>query len=98
MIPKPDYKPVSKKRTGSTRRRLKEYEREHPYCELCRYVGFVRQADRVHHITPVGMGGAPPDSPLHRESNLISVCAECHQWVHHQPEEGKKICRKVKDA
>lgn len=60
------------------------YIQKHPLCEICEYNGKVVPAEDVHH----------KDSPFHYISkekqyekltdidNLISVCKQCHSFLH----------------
>ena len=74
MILKPTYKPKTR------RRQPDDYLRRHPWCERCGSKSVQR-----HHIKPVGMGGSPPDSPLHSDHNKIALCRRCHSWAHKNP-------------
>lgn len=42
----------------------------------------------VHHRRPKGMGGTSDKSIAFGLANLISLCRECHAWVHEHPEQG----------
>lgn len=53
----------------------KIYIKNHPYCEYC---GNDIEAKHVHHIIPIASGGD------NRESNLISLCLECHGKIHNK--------------
>ena len=79
MIPKPIY------RSRTRRRQPDDYRKRHPWCERCGL-----RSLHVHHIKPVGMGGAPPDSPLHSDNNKIALCRRCHKWAHKNPRAAKK--------
>ena len=58
-------------------------ERDGWLCQSClpRTVG----AELVHHIVPLSENGEPL-----KESNLISICAECHRLRHDQVDEGRR--------
>ena len=57
---------------GRAWKRIRDkYISEHPSCELCG-----REAQEVHHITPICEGGG------HNKSNLMSLCSECHTAIH----------------
>lgn len=43
----------------------------YPFCQYCG-----KKAEHVHHIIPIVSGGD------NRESNLISLCLECHGLIH----------------
>jgi 5-methylcytosine-specific restriction protein A len=47
------------------------YRRANPLCARCGGV-----ADLVHHVRPIAEGGS------HEESNLQSLCVECHATIH----------------
>ncbi len=49
-------------------------------CEIC---GITRNLDR-HHIKFRGMGGSR-DPEIHAESNLLTLCRDCHRKVHQGP-------------
>ena len=73
---------MKKKRTGKIRRQMDEYMEEHKCCERCVSRSLLLDATDCHHIKPVGMGGAPAESPLHSHDNLIGLCHLCHDWAH----------------
>ena len=78
-------KPISDKRRAA----LAEYQTvrfqyglAHPFCEarvLCG--GWGRDATDIHHIVGLAQGGARSDP-----ENLMSVCRECHRWIHDHPD------------
>lgn len=47
--------------------------KEHPLCQYCQ-----KPAEHVHHIIPLAAGGD------NRESNLISLCTQCHGKIHNK--------------
>ena len=51
----------------------RDYRERHRFCEVC--IPSV-QVDAVHHIRSKGAGGSNEDS------NLLSLCAECHTRIH----------------
>ena len=59
-------------------------KRDHNACQMCRQKGKYRRATTVHHIKHLR------DSPelALTDSNLISLCDECHEAMH--PEKHKK--------
>ena len=42
-------------------------------------------AELVHHIVPLSENGEPL-----KESNLTSLCADCHRFAHSQVDQGKQ--------
>ena len=61
-------------------------KRDHNACQMCRQKGKYRRATTVHHIKHLR------DSPelALTDSNLISLCDECHEAMH--PEKHRKKC------
>ena len=49
-----------------------------PLCACCIKEGRLTPATLVHHILPVERGGG------NEESNLMSLCASCHEKIHHE--------------
>ena len=91
MIPKPNHKSTGKSRRGKVQRRMNAYRKEHPACERCG-----AGSTQVHHIIRVGMGGAPPDSPLHQEDNFMALCDKCHKWAEENYAESRVCFQKMK--
>lgn len=60
------------------------YIREHPLCECCYEKGIIKPAEEVHHITPFSQGANAEErwELLLDESNLQSLCHECHKEKH----------------
>lgn len=86
----------TRKRSGKTQRKMNKYREQHPYCELCAHQLLKRPSELVHHINEVGQGGAPPDSDLHDESNMIALCVECHAKIHPNDTIGETIIMDAK--
>lgn len=68
-----------------------EYALAHPFCEaqvVCGAPGWSRTANatEIHHILSLAQGG-PRSDP----DNLISVCSECHRWIHDHPESARLL-------
>ena len=83
MYLKSKHKKHPNSRKGVVQKRMNAYRERHRYCERCILTwGIATVAVCVHHIDPVGSGGARPDSKAHRESNFISLCANCDRWAH----------------
>lgn len=78
-------KPVSDRRRRRDavypERRNDVYERSGGICEHCG----VRPCEQVHHIE--GRGGPDP----HRLSNLIGLCAGCHEHAHRNPAWAREV-------
>ena len=51
----------------------RDYRERNRFCEVCIAS---RPAAQVHHIRSKGAGGS------NKDSNLLSVCAECHSRIH----------------
>ena len=47
-----------------------------PLCEMCKERERYVRSTLVHHIQPISEGGT------HDESNLMSLCASCHEQIH----------------
>jgi 5-methylcytosine-specific restriction enzyme A len=64
-------------------RKKREYilKRDEWQCQEHKKYGVNREASIVHHIVPIEEGGDKL-----KNSNLISVCAKCHNKLH--PEKG----------
>ena len=60
------------------KRRIRVYRRDNYECQSCGAVGGMKGDHEVHahHIVPLG------DDGNHYMSNLITLCAECHERVH----------------
>lgn len=43
------------------------------------------EAADVHHRRVKGMGGTSDDYIKYGLANLVSLCRECHSWVHNNP-------------
>ena len=70
--------PDHNKKYGRSWKRIRDrYIKSHPICERCITSGKVTPVEEVHHILPVNKGGGNEDS------NLMSLCHSCHQWIHH---------------
>ena len=64
-------------RYGSAWRRIRDrHLAGHPLCEMCKEQARYVLAMLVHHILPISEGGT------HEESNLMSLCASCHEQIH----------------
>jgi 5-methylcytosine-specific restriction endonuclease McrA len=62
-------------------RRRQVFERGNGVCEHCRNAPM----GQVHHIE--GRGGADP----HRLSNLVGLCAPCHERAHANPAWAREV-------
>jgi len=63
-----------KKKIYKDQRNYERYRQTHDTCERC-----YAPAIDVHHILFKGMGGRSRDD---RDSNLIALCRNCHEWAH----------------
>lgn len=67
----------AKRRYGRGWQRIRDrYIHAHPLCERCMAEGRYEKAEQVHHVLPLSEGGT------HDESNLMSLCRECHARTH----------------
>ena len=48
------------------------------------------EATDIHHRIPRGMGGTSDPERNYGLANLVSLCRECHDWVHANPQEARK--------
>lgn len=60
------------------------YKTKHPLCELCLIEGRSVNADDIHHKKPITTGKTFEErwDLLLDESNLISLCSDCHHKLH----------------
>ncbi|WP_232330816.1 HNH endonuclease [Thermoactinomyces sp. CICC 10521] len=68
--------------------------RDNYLCQICLRKGKLIPANTVHHIEHLK---ANPDRALD-ESNLISICATCHNQLHPEKGQGKPKERKKRKA
>ena len=67
----------SNRKYGRAWKRIRDrYASRHPFCEECQRKGLLRPVEEVHHKVPLSEGGT------HDESNLVSLCKECHARIH----------------
>lgn len=68
-------------------RRRRVYKRDNYECQNCGKKGAKRGNAELHahHIVPISKGGS------HKESNLTTLCRECHSKVHPDLEKGDEI-------
>lgn len=57
-------------------------ERDEYTCQMC-----LGEATDVHHRIVRGIGGTSDDKVNYSPANLISVCRECHDDIHAEPEQ-----------
>lgn len=60
------------------------YIKRHPLCERCEQLGKTTLAQECHHRTPFLQGTTDEErwELLLSETNLMSVCRECHLTLH----------------
>lgn len=80
-----DDRPTAAQRGYDSRWRKasKRYRRKHPLCERCKAKGKTREADLVHHKTPLNEGGSKYDP-----DNLESLCRWHHRDAHRKEKAG----------
>lgn len=61
------------------KKRKKILKRDHNSCQMCRKNGKYRRAETVHHIKFLKN---VPELAL-TDDNLISLCKDCHEAMHH---------------
>ena len=71
-----DRDPAVRRRYGRAWKRIRDrHIAEQPLCEMCKKQGRIIPAEEVHHIKPLSQGGT------HDDSNLMSLCKECHSEI-----------------
>ena len=68
-------------------KKLREWQiTNHPICHDCAIEGRSVPAEHVHHIIPFSRGETEEEKfrLLLDPSNLVSLCAECHQKRHNE--------------
>lgn len=71
-----DRDPAVHRRYGRAWKRIRDrHIAEQPLCEMCKKQGRIIPAEEVHHIKPLSQGGT------HDDSNLMSLCKECHSEI-----------------
>lgn len=62
------------------------YLMEHPLCERCLKDGKTKEAEEVHHVTPISRGRTPLEMMdlMLNENNLMALCKECHHRIHNE--------------
>ncbi len=74
---KHDGDPAVRRRYGRAWKRIRDrYASRHPFCEECQRKGLLRPVEEVHHKMPLS------ERDTHDESNLVSLCKECHARIH----------------
>lgn len=58
------------------------FERDEGKCRKCS-----RPATDCHHLKPRQMGGRKDPEVNFGLANLVSLCRECHSWIHLHPAE-----------
>ena len=63
--------------------RLKKLS-DSPLCEICREKGIIKPAVDIHHIVSfmTAIDDIGMKSLAYDYNNLMSVCKECHQFIH----------------
>lgn len=62
------------------------FERDHGKCRRCG-----RQATDVHHRKVRGMGGTKNAETNFGLDNLVCLCRDCHNYIHHNPRESYEL-------
>lgn len=72
--------------------RMREYiyKRDRGLCQDCLKNGVIKQAEEVHHIIPLTPNNIDDASIALGESNLVSLCRECHHLRHKGVYKNKK--------
>ena len=66
-------------------------KRDRGLCQDCLEHGIVMQAEEVHHIIPLNESNINDASIALGESNLVSLCRECHQKRHRRKEKRYRV-------
>lgn len=54
-----------------------------PLCELCKEKGIIKQGVDIHHIiSPFKYKGSTAQALAFNPNNLITLCKECHSYIH----------------
>ena len=61
-------------------------ERDKGKCRRC-----PKRAVDVHHRKPRKMGGTKNEDIAYGLDNLVSLCRDCHNYVHHNPRESYEL-------
>ena len=72
----------SRKRDRSV---LQRFADEWLHCEASLYLTCGSHRLEIHHV----LGGA---HRIDKFWNLVRLCGNCHDWVHHRPQAGKILC------
>lgn len=64
------------------RKERDNFLREHPLCEKCLEKGKITPAQDIHHKKSPFKNGEINWNLLYDESNLMSLCKECHGNIH----------------
>lgn len=55
----------------------------HPLCQICFARGILKPAEEVHHSDSfANYTGAKRIEVAFNKDNLVSVCKQCHRWLH----------------
>lgn len=70
---------------------------EHPLCEVCELEGKVTLAEDCHHIISftTGRNELEMKTLAFDPNNLVAVCKQCHNRLHHQDLKG---CKSLEDV
>lgn len=70
---------------NTTWRKLRDtYMKLHPVCERCLSQGKITPAEDIHHIKSPFRNGVINYGLLLDDTNLMSVCKECHAAIHNE--------------
>ena len=61
------------------------FERDEGKCRRCG-----REAQDCHHLKAKKMGGSGDEELKYGLANLVSLCRECHSWIHLHVAESRK--------
>lgn len=73
--------------------------RENPLCEVCLMQGKITPAEHTHHIITFtnAKSEAERDKLAFDYNNLISICSECHNRLHHSDLRGCTTIEGIKN-
>lgn len=81
-------------------RRLSEQKkRENPLCEICSMTQIIRPATDVHHLQTftTAVSDEQRDALAYDWDNLISLCDQCHNSIHHGLLKGCRSREEIKE-
>ena len=70
----------------------------HPICEICDMIGRVNLTEDIHHLRSfTEYSGTERDAIAYDYNNLLAVCKEHHQLLHHGYLQGATTLEEIKE-